>query len=331
MVTDGQHLGQAEVLAASIGAFATSRRRIDFYVFTDAPASPRTRRLDGRRFGSVRVQVHPISNPFADLGEEHGIPASTFLRLLLPDLLPTLDRVVYLDTDVMALADLGALFDLELGDAPVAAAVDLYLRFDFGEDYRIVTAAYDGGVPGYLRTVLGFDAASFPRYVNSGVMLMNLKRLRQTDFPALAIEVAHAHAGQFHWRDQDVINFLLHGQIKPIDPAWNVMVPLLVRDGFGRTSPDEQAMITRQRQAPRLVHYTHFYKPWLQPASLPFAGYWWLFARQTTAADELEAGYRSLLARQDPPAADWRQLPISDAARRIRLRHLRRFVQRFRA
>ena len=47
--------------------------------------------------------------------------AATMDRLYLPMLLPTADRVVYLDTDLICLADLAPLYDLALPDSGIAA------------------------------------------------------------------------------------------------------------------------------------------------------------------------------------------------------------------
>ena len=49
------------------------------------------------------------------------ITVATMDRLLLPDLLPDVDRILHHDLDAVCLSDLAPLFDVELGDKPIAA------------------------------------------------------------------------------------------------------------------------------------------------------------------------------------------------------------------
>ena len=74
----------------------------------------------------------------------------TLLRLLA-DLYPMPDKLLYLDADVMACKDIGALYDLDVSEVEYAAARDHYGHF-----------------------------LVHPNYINAGVLLFNMKRCRET-------------------------------------------------------------------------------------------------------------------------------------------------------
>lgn len=70
---------------------------------------------------------------------------------LCADEYPLPEKLLYLDTDVMALGDIGALYDVDVSDCEFAAVKDRYARWFIS-----------------------------PRYVNSGVMMWNLGKMRQS-------------------------------------------------------------------------------------------------------------------------------------------------------
>src|SRR5690606_26034863 len=118
-------------------------------------------------------------------GMLNHITVSTMDRLLLPYLLPGLDRVVYHDIDALTVHDVGELYDLDLGDSPLAArsAIARHVR----SGHRNVRSAarrlreQPERAVDLLRRVparVPFDFVAF----NAGIMLLNLRRMRADDF-----------------------------------------------------------------------------------------------------------------------------------------------------
>ena len=94
----------------------------------------------------------------------HGL--SAYIRILMPHLLPNLDKIIYLDGDVVVEKPLSDLYHLDLEGASWAAVADLKPFF----------------TPGYVEEI-GFDQ-DIHRYANSGVMLLNLDELRKNNINA---------------------------------------------------------------------------------------------------------------------------------------------------
>lgn len=110
------------------------------------------------------------------------------MRLALPELFPEEDRVLWLDVDTIVRKDIGPLFDTDLEGCYVGAAE---------EPIRSKEAL---------------------KYFNSGVMLMDLNKLRDGKAREM-IDLVNAREMDFP--DQDAINERCRGKIKPIDPYYN--------------------------------------------------------------------------------------------------------------
>ena len=131
----------------------------------------------------------------------HLTPAMWY-RVFLPDLLPDLDRVLYLDPDLLAVGSLAPLWAVDIGDAPVAA----------------VTNVFDPWNAGYAEAV-GLSAP----YFNSGVLIVNLARMRADGARARILEYAREHADRMPWGDQDPLNAVLGAERVELHPRWNCM------------------------------------------------------------------------------------------------------------
>ena len=112
----------------------------------------------------------------------------SMLRLALPEILPEEDRVLWLDIDTIVNTDITDLFGTEL-DGCYVAAVEEPIR---SKDPFL--------------------------YYNAGVMVMDLKKLRDGMADLL---IRYVNRVDLRFPDQDVINLLCQGRIKPISPYWN--------------------------------------------------------------------------------------------------------------
>lgn len=132
------------------------------------------------------------------------LPTSHWYRVLLPELLD-LDRVLYLDGDLIVLERLDELFALELGDAALAATTNPFP---------------DNAAADALCRALD---VSPDQYFNSGVMLLDLAALREADAPRRVIEFARSNPELLVLPEQDAMNAVLADRRLPLAPRWNLM------------------------------------------------------------------------------------------------------------
>ena len=92
---------------------------------------------------------------------------TTYFRLFIPNLYPQYNKALYLDCDIVLLADVAELYNIDMGDNLVAAAPD-----DVIQKIEVFQE--------YVEKVVG--VADYRNYFNAGVLLMNLDELRKFDF-----------------------------------------------------------------------------------------------------------------------------------------------------
>lgn len=124
-----------------------------------------------------------------------------YIRLLLPDLIESGGRLLYLDADMLVQRTLRPLLECSLGAYPLAAVQDC------------------GGTKVHEVANAKLDRAPDRPYFNSGMLLMNLDEWRDRRLGHECIRFARARDD--YWPDQDAINGVLDGQIMELEPKWN--------------------------------------------------------------------------------------------------------------
>lgn len=169
------------------------------------------------------------------------IPRAMWYRILLPALLPELDRVLYLDADTLAVDTLAPLWDTDIDGRYVAA----------------VTNVFEPGMVDHPRRL---GLAGGETYFNSGVLLFNLDQMR-SDGRTEAI-LACARTERLLWPDQDALNLVLGARRVSLHPRWNCMNTLYY-------TPEARAVFGPQavREAtasPAILHFEgpQLAKPW---------------------------------------------------------------------
>ena len=122
-----------------------------------------------------------------------------YAKLFIQDLFPELDKVLYLDTDLIVLDDLTTLYNMS-----------------FDDNYIVGCESHDYGKRQALE--LGID-----KYLNSGVMLLDLKAMREnkvSDYVRANFKPLLDKVSLWIY-DETIINGLLHDKTKFISEEWN--------------------------------------------------------------------------------------------------------------
>lgn len=204
------------------------------------------RRVHRLRIPDARVAGLPVHGYFT---------AAMWYRILLPELLPHADRVLYLDADTLVLDDLSPLARLDLGDAPVAAVTNVFEAWRGSEH----------------TDRLGLDQAA---YFNSGVLLLNLRELRRSGAMDELRRVVAARGADLLWPDQDALNLLLGPRRLELHPRWNAMNALYLLDGADAVYGADRAREARERPAIRHFEGPGANKPWHPESRVPHRDAW---------------------------------------------------------
>lgn len=145
----------------------------------------------------------------AGLPTEGFTRKATWYRVFLPELLPDVSRVLYLDADVIVLDSVAPLWGVDMTAKLVAA----------------VTNVLD---PQSVDRPAALEMPSSQGYFNAGVMVLNLDLMRREESTRALCDYGRAHADGLAWRDQDALNVVLGGSRVALHPRWNCMNGILV-------------------------------------------------------------------------------------------------------
>lgn len=169
-----------------------------------------------------------------------------YFRLLIHVMFPEYDKGIYIDSDVVLTGDLAELYDTDIGDNFIGACAD-----------RSVSDVPE--LADYMEKAVGVDRRS---YVNSGVLLMNLKKLREAEIDRHFLSLLNTYHFDCIAPDQDYLNAMCSGKIHYLDECWDTMPN-------DRRPPLEGA---------KLVHYNLFSKPWCYDG-VQYAEIFWKYAQ----------------------------------------------------
>lgn len=156
---------------------------------------------------ALRVALSPLQVDrafFENAPVSKQYPQEMYYRLLAPLILPeAVDKILYIDPDILVINPVRPLWELEL-DGNVFAAASHTGVFDV--------------MNGVNRARLGKEHD----YFNSGVMLMDLTKARELVKPEDIYDCVREHSAELILPDQDVFNFLYGTHTQQIDDeVWN--------------------------------------------------------------------------------------------------------------
>jgi lipopolysaccharide biosynthesis glycosyltransferase len=185
----------------------------------------------------------------------------TYTRLWVADFFPDhVDRVLYLDSDMVVVGNIGELWNSDLGDSAVLGAVT---------------------IPGSTRCAAYGIPERFG-YFQSGVLLINLKRWRSDRiFDVLQDYVAH-NAEKIVDADQDVLNACLYDRRLPLPSIWNVIAPFYF-DFHPLGIPNSELQAVRRNA--RIIHFNGPSKPWSYLSRHPRRMDYWKYLMLTEWRD----------------------------------------------
>lgn len=189
------------------------------------------------------VKVTPHKNSFTQFEGSHIFVSSTDLfKFDLPEVLSDWDKVLYIDTDMIIQNDLSELFNTELGDNYVAAVKDMA-----------------GMIKGKHHT-----RNNLTNYFNAGMMLLNLKKMREDGIKAKLIDYKlYKDLGYF--MSQDALNCTFEEKVVWLPPKYNYMAPNLtdftaneICKFYNISEKEYNSLINNAV----IIHMTNKDKPW---------------------------------------------------------------------
>ena len=193
-----------------------------------------------------QIDTGILKDCYFDKSKHYG-DIMMFARLLLSSVLPDLDKIIYLDCDIVVLKDLQSLWNLDISDVAVAMAPDLTF-----EDKKSLNRL--GMTSGY--------------YLNSGVILMNLDYWRKHDVQNRVISYILEKGDKLIYNDQDALNSILQNEHKVLHIKYNYSYCYFHRL-IGVSHKEKIREIIEARDNPVIFHYFGPLKPWSLGCYIP--------------------------------------------------------------
>lgn len=178
--------------------------------------------------------------PFHEKGQKY-ITIAAYIRLFLEDILPKdLDKVLYLDADTMVVDNLQSLWNIDISNHSLAGVIehnafvpDEYNRLKYSSNYS---------------------------YINSGVLLINLKYWRENNISTKFIQYLDQNINDIIHHDQDILNGVLYATILLLPYKYN-MHSTFYSKKFVKKGDYNSNILHESRMQPVIIHYTTR-KPW---------------------------------------------------------------------
>ena len=157
---------------------------------------------------------------------------ATYFRVLSPMILENLDKLLYLDTDMIVNGDIKELWEIDINDYVLAAVREeavgeLEKRLNLPVNYK---------------------------YFNAGTVLLNLKKIRKERIFEKVLEYLKNNSNEMLYLDQDALNALIYKDWLEIDEKWNYHNTFVLK----RAEKLQNVLLDN----PIIIHYTGPLKPW---------------------------------------------------------------------
>ena len=246
---DARYALPLAVMLRSVASHLAPDAILDAYVLDDGLHPADRAKVCGSLTPNVRLHWISPPAPVAGLPMWGRMSNTTYRKLTLGEWLPPeLDRVLWLDCDLLVTDDISRLWAIDLGGRTLLAV----------RDERVPLISSRFGVAAWRE--LGLSPSE--GYFNAGVLLVDLALWRNRQVYRRSIEYLHAYSNRVYFFDQEALNAVLVGQWGELDQRWNHN-PMLDRLAGARRAAQPAGV-------PWIIHFSGNLKPWNSTRGGPY-------------------------------------------------------------
>ncbi len=151
-------------------------------------------------YHQCRIQYRTVDGTFDNAFEIRGITTSTYYRLLIPELIPEYDKILYSDVDVIFRSDLS----------------EVYFNTDLQYNYVAGVKSLSHLVPEY-KAYFEKTRREANRIIYAGNLLINSRKINEDGLIQRFKDLLH---NKYKFQDMDILNIACNGKIKYINPEF---------------------------------------------------------------------------------------------------------------
>lgn len=270
MAADKGYLQHLTVTMVSILLTVDASERLNFVILSDGSIKEEDLAFLNkiRSFELRIIPAHELIHRYMTINLNSSWSDAVYYRLILPYVCADLDKIIYLDCDIIVRASLSDLWCMHLKKS-VAGVVDT----GFDHAGRLMECGVRLQDP----------------YLNSGVIVLNLDRIRSQGYETLLEEAARRLPNP-EFPDQDWINLMFESDKLILPPKWNAMSHFFSSESLS-IEPYTPAEIEAVHTHPKICHFTNI-KPWTMSYNEhPYWFEYWECLKKTPYRIQIWRGY----------------------------------------
>ncbi|MHA6249440.1 glycosyltransferase family 8 protein [Pontibacter sp. CAU 1760] len=209
---------------------------VNFYILQEGLSKTDSKRLEALINGYAKAKcifVNVDLSRYQSLSAYNHLSMAAYYRTNLPDILDKeVERILYLDCDLVVKDDIRELFEYDLAGKTVGAVenpeFNRYKELNIPEQYG---------------------------YFNNGIMLIDVPKWKEKKISEKIFYALDHFRSSFELANQDSFNVALHDEWEKLPLRWNVQ-----RIMFQKNRKDASAC--KEAENPAIIHYTSSKKPW---------------------------------------------------------------------
>lgn len=205
-----------------------------------------------RLYNNVQIKIYDVSERLNQLNPVTSkaptrLNRSVLLRILLPELVGDIERLVYMDVDMLCLKRLDELWQLPMGDTAIAAVM------------CSVTCVQ-------MCKRLGLK---HNRYFNAGLMVINIAAWRAQQLTKRVLEYFQLHSANLQMLEQDALNCVLDGDFLELEHSFNHMIE------------PNNPLVAKYSDNEHVLHFVNEAKPWTKGCLPEIYDLYWSYVRRS--------------------------------------------------
>ena len=234
ITVDDNYAEQASIMLYSLGKYVDN---LTIHVIYDNLSKKAIQKLEkfivDHDIGILKTHFFDTKELNLSVIKTDYITTTCYFRLYAPYIIKDVDRLLYLDPDIICQGSLEELFHLDMGDSIIAACPNML---------KVKTA--------FLKKII-LKNLHLPKdtiYVNSGVLLIDMQKYRDYMPVEKLNQFLQDNKDILEYHDQDTLNSLFLGKIHFLDQTYNYQI----------NSVDWWKLDLNQT----MIHYSEAKKPW---------------------------------------------------------------------
>lgn len=251
--TDNNYLAPTYVAITSLLHHLNKETQIEIYILCS-----NIKDSQKQYFHNLNANISFIDVELKDLylnNELDYISIATYYRFLIPQKLTQYDKCLYLDSDIIIKEDITPLIQEPIEDYLLMGSRNYFSKECNPEFYK--------------QRCADCSIKSLDKYINAGVLLINLKKFREKHL--YEIMMKDVQNNKYPYNDQDILNKYCSGEIGLFSVKYNFLVQYLKRTEAVSKALNED--ICENAKNPVIIHYSTRKKPWKYKGYL-MSNYW---------------------------------------------------------